>query len=120
MGLEKQICVVSSQENHLSSSSSEWRCGGGYSPSMGKPKEEEVALCGWSVKKKLARAFTKGQSRTSTEKVKEEIYKSMKPCRGIFGKGRETCLALLLKKKSLSKAFLVLPVDADFLYLCKQ
>ena len=50
MGLEKQICVVSSQKNHLSPGSSEWRCGGGPSPSMGKLKEEEAALCGWSVK----------------------------------------------------------------------
>jgi hypothetical protein len=45
MGLDLKCQWSGAKKNHLRPGSSEWRRGGGSSPSMGKPEEEEEALC---------------------------------------------------------------------------
>jgi hypothetical protein len=56
MDLDLKSVCSQSKENHLSQRSSKRCRGGGSSPSMGKWEEEEVALCGWLVKKNCQRS----------------------------------------------------------------
>jgi hypothetical protein len=66
MGLDLKCQWSGAKKNHLRPGSSEWRRGGGSSPSMGKPEEEEEPCVQLGSESKM------GNKRSTQPKNKEK------------------------------------------------